>query len=359
MSERTHVANVKKYHYIDISGLGNSGKSAAVDFLREFQKIGAPEFSFEFDLFRLPNGILDLHYHLVEDWTLIKSNYAIVEFRKLTKTLAGSRSRRPIYDALFSAGTGYEKRFKNSFGIACREYINSFIIGKFLTFWPYLLICDNPAVRFYKKILIKFKFKKSLLSPIFLVNGKNFKEKTTQFINTIFSNFFEHDYQILTFNNTFEPFNPIRSLDILENSKIIIVTRDPRDVYVSGLNHHKVQKKDLHLQAFDNNGINKSFLGTDDLNLFVARQKIFFEKLYKGNDSRVKIIRFEDLNLKYESVTKEIIKFINLVPDDHTHPKKYFNPEISKKNIGIWKKYSNQEEINFIYNHLKEYCFEE
>lgn len=346
-----------KFNFIDISGLGNSGKSAAVDFLREFECINSPEYSFEFDLFRLPNGILDLQYHLVEDWNLIKSNYAINEFRKLCMLLSGSTNRRPIRDALFSAGTGYEARFENTFMASSQKYIESFIVASYPTFWPYLLIYDNPIVRFYKKLLIKFNIKKPLLSSIVLTDGSGFNKATTEYINNIFSHFFVNESKYITFNNAFEPFNPVRSLNILENSKIIIITRDPRDIYVSGLNAHNVQKKDRHLQAFDNNGINKSFLGTDDIETFIKRQKIFFNKLYKGDDPRVMIIKFEDLILDYNNVSLAIMSFLGLKPEDHTHKKKYFDPDKSKKNIALWKNYSNQDEINYIYSHLEQFCF--
>ena len=36
--------------YIDVSGVGNSGKSAVVDLLREVDEIYVPDFQFEFDL---------------------------------------------------------------------------------------------------------------------------------------------------------------------------------------------------------------------------------------------------------------------------------------------------------------------
>lgn len=349
---------MKKFQFVDISGLGNSGKSAAVDFLREFKNVNSPEFSFEFDLFRLPNGILDLHHHLVEDWTLIKSNYAIHEYIKLCKLLAGSKKRRPVFDAFFSAGMGYEARFKGNFLNASEKYIQGFARAQYSTFWPYLLISDSPIVRFYKKLLIKFNFKTSLMTPIILSDGHDFKSLTTEYINFLFSHFFENKSEIITFNNAFEPFNPIRSLNILDNSKIIIIIRDPRDIYVSGLNDHNIKKEDKHLKAFDNNGINKSFLGTDDLSTFITRQKIFFNNLYKGTDPRVKIIRFEDLVLNYDNCSLEIMKFLNLNPSDHINRKKYFDPAKSSKGIGAWKKYSNQDEIEIIYQNLSEYCYD-
>ena len=34
-----------------------------------------------------------------------------------------------------------------------------------------------------------------------------------------------------------------------------------------------------------------------------------------------------------------------------------FDPKISKENIGLWKKYPEQSDINKIYTALKDYCY--
>lgn len=47
-------------NFIDVYGVGNSGKGALVDLLRELDGIYVPEWSFEFDMIRLPVGLLDI-----------------------------------------------------------------------------------------------------------------------------------------------------------------------------------------------------------------------------------------------------------------------------------------------------------
>lgn len=68
--------------------------------------------------------------------------------------------------------------------------------------------------------------------------------------------------------------------------------------------------------------------------------------------------------------TKEFIN--RLVKENYTHlcvvpcsfaqkdssKNKYFKPELSSKNIGMWKIHSNQKEIDYIYSELKEYCYD-
>jgi hypothetical protein len=46
-------------------------------------------------------------------------------------------------------------------------------------------------------------------------------------------------------------------------------------------------------------------------------------------------------------------------PSCHSSSKKYFDPEISKKRIGKWKKCDYKDEIEKISHHLEEYLYEE
>lgn len=349
---------MKAYKYIDVSGLGNAGKSAVADFLSEFSSVQSFEYSFEFDLIRLPNGIIDLYNHLVLDWSPIRSNEAIRSFKKLTKSLGGSPHKKNLAAYLFSAGTAYERRFQGQFNKLSKEYIEQFIAAEYEAFWPYYLITDYPWIRLFKKLMIKFHITSQLKSPLVLANGKNFSEITTDYINKLYSIIVPETKDFVILQNSFEPFNPVHGLNILQDSKSILVIRDPRDVYVSGLNNSNVTKKDKHLLAFDNNGINKSFLGSDDLDIFITRQKIYFERLFKGMDPRVKIIRFEDFVLDSEKQTRDVINFLGLKDEDHKNKGQFFKPEVSAKNIGAWRKYSRQEEIQYIEKHLSEYCFQ-
>ena len=42
---------------------------------------------------------------------------------------------------------------------------------------------------------------------------------------------------------------------------------------------------------------------------------------------------------------------------EHINKFKYFNPDVSIRNVGIWKKHKNQDEMNKIYTELTEYCY--
>ena len=68
--------------FIDVSGIGNSGKSAVVDFLREIEDIHVPNFQFEFDLIRTKDGLLDLRNSVNNDWSPVRSGIAYKLFTK-------------------------------------------------------------------------------------------------------------------------------------------------------------------------------------------------------------------------------------------------------------------------------------
>jgi hypothetical protein len=62
------------------------------------------------------------------------------------------------------------------------------------------------------------------------------------------------------------------------------------------------------------------------------------------------------LILNYEETLQLILNFIGEKKVNHTFPKQYFKPEVSAKNIGIWKKFSDQAAIEIIQKKLPEYC---
>lgn len=347
----------KNLKFIDVSGLGNSGKSAVVDCLRGFKTFSIGHYSFEFDLFRLPGGLIDLYQNTSERWTPIRSHFAYFEFKNLVQQLAGSAKRKSLWAFFFSAGMGYEFVFKNQFKKLSFEFLDSLVINKYSSFWPYNLIYDSAFKRAYKKICIKLKLHWGLYSEVLLIHSKDFKQKSTHYINQLFKIKTEDHFNTVVMNNLFEPFQPELGLDLLENSKLIIVTRDPRDIYVSGQNAGSFTKLDSDLQAFDNNGYNKSFLATNDLQIFVDRQKIYFDQMTRKIDPRIFVVQFEDFILNHNAERKKLFEFLQVDEKDYVTPPD-FKPEASAKNIGLYKRYSKQEEITFIAEQLKDYLYE-
>ena len=75
------------FKLVDVSGLGHSGKTAVTDLLSEVDGVHTHHHSFEFDLLRLPDGIIDLQQSLCGHWSPSRSDFAIKRFRRLCEAL--------------------------------------------------------------------------------------------------------------------------------------------------------------------------------------------------------------------------------------------------------------------------------
>ena len=82
--------------------------------------------------------------------------------------------------------------------------------------------------------------------------------------------------------------------------------------------------------------------------LFVNDIKVRYELIKSLEDKlepeNIKIINFESLVKEYEKVVAELEDFVGLQPEHHTQKRKYFNPEVSKKNIGYHAQFLKPDE---------------
>lgn len=342
------------YQFIDVSGLGNSGKSVVVDFLREFDNTYVPHVLFEFDIFRRSGGIFNLYFHMCENWNLIRSNQAVLDYKNFSRKIGGCSKKHRIYSLLTSSGTEFDAYFNNNFHSLSNKYIDSFIVSKYRTFWPYYLDTDHWWIRFFKKFKIRYFKNSPPLSDVFLTDGSFFREKTTSFISSLYSSIVGPSVSHIVMNNSFDATTPEYGQKVLNNARSIIVIRDPRDVYVSALGRNKISTANLSLLPPENNAVNKSFAGADDIDAFIIRQKLMFKNLYRGTHANVLVLRFEDVVEKYDLVANQIISFLDLDPKNHVKRKMYLDPQKSIKNIDLYKRYSNQNEIRYIEEQLRD-----
>ena len=125
---------------IDVSGIGHSGKTAVTDILREVRGFHVHDNSFEFDLLRLPDGILDLEKALCDNWSPIRSDFAIKRFKQLALALED----------------GYSETLNSNFKILTQKYVESLIIDQLhINGWYDELYKDNTNKKKLKIILKK------------------------------------------------------------------------------------------------------------------------------------------------------------------------------------------------------------
>ena len=63
--------------------------------------------------------------------------------------------------------------------------------------------------------------------------------------------------------------------------------------------------------------------------------------------------------LNYEKVLQQLYDFLGETPEIHAKKGEFFKPELSSKNVGLWKKMADQTVISRIESALKPYCYYE
>ena len=120
--------------------------------------------------------------------------------------------------------------------------------------------------------------------------------------------------------------------------KQLCVYRDPRDVFVTGMikNEYWIPKN------------------PDD---FIVWYKSNVSRYLTYSHPNLLLLRFEDIVLEYDRVSELIMNFVGLNKSNHIHPRGWFDPNISSKNIGLWKSFEDQQAILSIESALGEYCY--
>jgi hypothetical protein len=348
---------------VDISGLGHSGKTAVTDLIREVKGVHVHHSSFEFDLLRLPDGILELQQALCVNWSPSRSDFAIKRFKRLCEAL----------------NDHYSEMLTSKFMQYTDEYIESLILDRLYVDKWYDSLYEKNSFKLKAKSKLKkfgvFSIAASLFNvyksintkknEVHLSDGKDFVEKTKLYLEKILFHHVDYNVRAIVTNNAFEVFSPCQNFNFFEEAHSIIVNRDPRDIFASAHLYLKSYKPDSEVETYRNNK-NKiiehlnQFLGLTNINTFIKRQKLYRKKMILDNENLKPIyVNYEDLVLNYEEVVREIFVKINLKSKEHVDKKKYFNPELSLKNVGIWKKMKDSEEIKLIEIELKDalYCY--
>ncbi|MEY8339332.1 hypothetical protein AALB16_15135 [Lachnospiraceae bacterium 62-35] len=118
------------------------------------------------------------------------------------------------------------------------------------------------------------------------------------------------------------------------------IDRDPRDIYIDLLNGKSLIGKELEKSR-------NPYIYVKWHNAFRTQCKTDSEL-----EKNVFRIQFEDLVENYSNVVPIIEEFLGLNPNDHKRPKEFFDPDKSKRNVGLWKKYAGKKEIEVITNEI-------
>ncbi len=334
--------------FLDLSGYMFSGKAAVSDLLREFDGYSVPNYRAEFDLIRVSNGLLDLKIAL-DNWSWVRSDAAIRSFIKLTNVMA--KSPRGV-QKIFTPGFAYDSRYSD-FSKHTNTFINDITDDSWRMKWPYELIHITTLEFIWLRIIGKIMNVQSWPEIDYhLCSGKDFISHAKKYLLNILTSGLGSSDGTLVTHNMLEPYNPSSAFCFFDDIKSIVVDRDVRDIYLTGTIYSKGFNDVVPLYS--------RIIGAFDIDIFIKRQKILRAKTNYQKHDHVLRVQFENLILNYEETLKEVILFLGDTPQNHVNKFKYFNPEKSKQNIGLWrnapkKMFSNLDKIE---KELPELCFQ-
>ncbi len=341
-------------NFVDISGFGHSGKGVITDILKEFEGFQVPHYNFEFNLIRIQGGLIDLKHALVDNWSPIRSDAAIRRFYKLINRIGPKATFRSPKTLFYSNGMNYDVYFNGKFSELSKDYIFSLISSSYLGDWPYPKIDELPLKQFISRMKGRMGFSPSLID-VYLSDPDVFYSKTRKYLNDLFDTVKQEGTRVLITHNAFEPFKPAAGIDLFDNAKLVVVQRDPRDIYASTIVSDGAFIPQYETK--DNWQLKKNMLG-NSLDLFIERQSLYYKHVIKDYDNgQVLRLQYEDVVLNYEKVLAQLYDFLGESISVHIHKGKFFKPELSKKNIGLWKKMPDQTVISKIESALKPHCY--
>lgn len=327
-----------KTKYITCISYHGTGSGAVDDFFREFDNIAFAPSEVECRYLQDPDGISDLEYNLIDNPHRLNSGFALKRYMIFAKSMAYT----------------YGKIFGKNWLKYSREYIESLAKFSYKGYWHgdlriiskyklFIYYCRRAFSKIMPKKIRKetfYNYFPNIDSYHSYISREKFINNTHLYFSKLAKLLNRDNKEYLLFDQLVPPENISRYLKYMDNLKVIIVDRDPRDTYLNSILHkdHVLPKE-----------VDKFCEVYKDI------RKTRNEEL---KNKEVLLIRFEDMIFNYENTTKKIMGFLGLKDDNHINKKCVFKPEISKMNTQQWLKHTDyQKEINYIEKELTEYIY--
>lgn len=328
-------------------GYMGSGSSAITDLLCEVEGYDSVNGSFEYVLMHCPNGIFDLEDKLLRGNNALRSDEALHSFYDCMKTL--------FYCKRFGVGD-YKHRVSPHFLEECEKYIGELITEKNENCYWYYQETPNKIMimkKAFNKLIYLISFKTIRSKPVLKYNEmwvaypskEEFYTASKRFLNTFFYEL-KIDKQNLILDQFLLPHNLWRFKNYFDdNSKVIVVDRDPRDVFL--LNKYYWKKAGFPLPY-----------SCDVVDFCEHYKKMRQCEIIEKNENILRI-HFEDLVYKYDETVKSIFEFLSIEEYQHSMKKTKFIPQKSMKNTQLFNRKSEYKiEGQYIEEHLSEYLYE-
>lgn len=326
---------------ISCAGYYATGSSAVADFFSEFDNIkslSATEIKFLQDC----DGVSSLEMNLIEHPHRHNTGHAIKRFLKASK---------------FENGNWFSKRYRSIWGDKYWEYTLEYVseITELQTECNWRGDAIERGEFFYMMnalltVITRKMGKKYAISFMALLHTKNyftsidrasFYNATKKYTSKLFEEVSDGKEYLMVEQLT-PPSEIYRYMNYVDNMKVFVVDRDPRDIYLTcsvGLPHLKVVPQ----------GVNN----------FCDWYRILREHRKTDNpcDNAI-LIHLEDMIYHYDKTKEQLMDFLGLKIEDHKNPLSKFNPAVSRNNTRQWEKYPEKEkDILYIEKNLKEFLY--
>ena len=321
-----------------------TGSSAVTDYISEFdtvKSLGDYEFRFLHDT----DGIADLEYHLVWNHNRHNSGHALKRFKKIVDFYAGSK-----------LVPRYETFFNNQWKKLAYQYIDSLMDSSYRGWWQYDLL-DMGVKTYYRKQFLSKLYRMTIarntektlnvlpkeITYCSRPTQEEFTQKTKKFLRELCQAGNQENKPFLMVDQLLPSSNLDRFWKFFDEIKVVVVERDPRDLYI--------------LEKYVWKG---SLIPTDSVENFCAWYKYTraHRKTEIFNPQYARLIQFEDLIYKYEKTTESLRQWLGLDETNHVFKQQKLIPEKSKRNTRLWLKYDIGEELTYIERELAEYLYD-
>ena len=320
-------------------GFHATGAGVIDDFFREFDNVAQGSYEAESRYLQDLDGISDLEFHLVECPNRLKSP-AVIE-----------RFLRYAYDSRRM----YEKVYGPSWMTLCYDYIKSITKFQYEGYDINAIVSRHPFARiklFMCKAFNKLKPPKYRYpswhnyfpgTQLFhaSIEHDEFIDKTQFFVEKLCEQIPHNDKtEFFLIDQMIAGNYPERYLRYVKDLKVIVVDRDPRDLYI-----HMILHNDQKLPH--------------DVSQFCVVYKDIRKRMGSIDKDKVMYINFEDMIYSYELKTEEVRRFVGISKSHHINPRSHFDPNKSINGTRLWLKYpSYANEIHFIEKELPEYLYD-
>jgi hypothetical protein len=353
---------------VAVNGFGYSGSGLVIDYLNQYNSFIDPKPShhpFEFRFIKDTGGVLDLRDHMLNN-SYYWNNYSYIQnFLQQVKITSRPWKKNFItkflwdYDEGNHVGFSLDEMTNNKFSILSKNFINDLIeVKKKFKWWNHY-----RHLNFTDQIIKNFGNKFLNNEESYLVLNKKFDAET---LNLKFKNYlqdvfveianysvnkhywhYENIDQIKKFTLILDqgvaPVLAKKSLEILpDNSKIVIVHRDPRDVYLSTEDFFPDNPED-----------------------FCKIYESEVSKALKQEDQDILHIKFENFVFNTKTEIERLKTFLKIDSsysflDTKKLMRTKYNLNWSKSRVGKWKNVDDnkKEKMNYIYKRLKHLCYE-